>query len=72
MMPTRCHSILISAAALALLIAATPAQDTPGRTNAAGCHNSKKQGYHCHGKKAATQAAPPAQGKASQPKRKTP
>lgn len=25
------------------------ANATSGRTNASGCHNSKKAGYHCHG-----------------------
>ena len=34
-----------------LLAAAVPSTSlaTSGRTNAQGCHNSKKVGYHCHG-----------------------
>ena len=27
------------------------ANATSGRTNASGCHNSKKSGYHCHNPK---------------------
>ena len=34
---------------LLLVMAAPSALATPGRTNAQGCHNSKKAGYHCHG-----------------------
>lgn len=36
-------AVLLTSAAIA-----TPAQGTPGGLNKAGCHNSKKAGYHCH------------------------
>ena len=39
----------LAAVAIAALFIATNAGATPGRTNAKGCHNSKKAGYHCHG-----------------------
>ena len=34
------------------------AQATSGRTNASGCHNSKKAGYHCHGTSKASSYSP--------------
>lgn len=39
----------------------TPAWATPGALDAAGCHHSKKIGYHCHPERAgkATRAAVP-------------
>lgn len=41
-----------------LIITLTPyANATSGRTNASGCHNSKKVGYHCHGVKRQTTSA---------------
>ena len=38
----------------------TPAWATPGGLDAAGCHQSKKIGYHCHPERGAapTRAAP--------------
>ncbi|GEK55772.1 peptidoglycan-binding domain-containing protein [Pseudoalteromonas espejiana] len=34
------------------------AHATSGRTNASGCHNSKKAGYHCHGTSKASSYKP--------------
>lgn len=41
--------LLVTSLVIGLLGATSPAEATPGRTNAKGCHNSKKAGYHCHG-----------------------
>lgn len=46
------HALLF-AAALALAI---PASATPGRLNGKGCHNSKREGYHCHRAQSAVKA----------------
>lgn len=39
----------------AALVCAGAVQASPGRVNAAGCHQSKTEGYHCHEKRAKVQ-----------------
>lgn len=41
-------AILTTLAAALLLSLSAEAIATPGRTNKAGCHKSKRAGYHCH------------------------
>lgn len=52
------------ALALLALAFATATYATGGKTDSKGCHNSKKQGYHCHGsaKHAAPAPKPAAKG----------
>lgn len=47
-------SLLAVALGVLLFALPKPADATGGRLNAAGCHSSKKTGYHCH--RAATKA----------------
>lgn len=48
---------LILAAGLSLSLWAAA---TPGGLDAAGCHHSKKTGYHCHPERYAKPSRPPA------------
>ena len=59
--PRRAASTLIHSIALAMAITTLPAQASPGKLNGKGCHNSKKQGYHCH------RAQTPSKSPASKP-----
>ena len=43
----------------ALLATATAAHATPGGLDAAGCHHSKRAGYHCHPERGAAKPAKP-------------
>ena len=49
MIPATTKHLIIAAAVVAVICIAPSANATPGRTNAKGCHHSKKAGYHCHG-----------------------
>ena len=64
---------ILTAFSAAILIAfswPTTASATGGRTNAAGCHNSKKAGYHCHGGKAQAKPGAPKKAPGTPPKKK--
>lgn len=49
MSTTPVKHLLAASIAIGLIGMTTPVDATSGRTNAKGCHNSKKAGYHCHG-----------------------
>lgn len=53
------HTVWVPVATI-LAACSMAASATPGGLNAAGCHNSKKLGYHCHRAQAPGKAAPPA------------
>lgn len=55
---------------LGLLCAPLAAEAHGGRLNSAGCHSSKRGGYHCH--RTRQRAPKPAPKPASPPKKPTP